>query len=318
MRRRELMTAMGSEPTDEAGCGCQGAEADRPSSLSRRSAFAGMLAVAGMVTAARPASAASVEQPFVLVSGEEAWGADGDFGIEPPPSGLRGVAAAATPTSPNGFPVSPSAAAISVVATTVPGTSVQLTARSGDVTTLLMHVARRFNEAVERLVVPGCWGWAYRENVNSPGSWSNHASGTAIDLNAPRHPNGSANTFSSAQVAAIRVILGECRGVVRWGGDYSRTKDEMHFEIDVQPSDPRLTGAAINIRDPQGRNDDAMRNLLLAKRANSREIWVGDGMQRRLISDPVELANIQYWVALRGGDAAVRQVDDLRLLGKVI
>jgi len=306
------------EELPQAGCGCEVEAAVRPSRMSRRAALTGVFAVAGMVAVPRSALAAPVELPFVLVTDERAWGADGDTGVEPP-AGVRAASAAAvTPTSPNGFPVSASAAAIRVVAATVPGTSVRLPVRSGEVTTLLIHVARRFHQAVEPLVVPGCWGWAYRQNVNSPGTWSNHASGTAIDLNAPRHPNGSANTFTRAQVAAIRVILDECRGVVRWGGDYARTKDEMHFEINVQPSDPRLVGAAINIRDPQGRNDDAMRNLLIAKKANSREIWVGDGMQRRLISDPVELANIQYWVALRGGDAAVRQVNDLRLLGKVI
>src|SRR5690606_29878512 len=38
-------------------------------------------------------------------------------------------------------------------------------------------------------------------------------------------------TFTKTQVAAIRKILAEAGGCVRWGGDYIGRKDEMHFEI---------------------------------------------------------------------------------------
>ena len=39
-------------------------------------------------------------------------------------------------------------------------------------------------------------------------------------------------TFTGAQVTAIRAILSEVGGVIKWGGDYNSRKDEMHFEID--------------------------------------------------------------------------------------
>jgi len=83
-------------------------------------------------------------------------------------------------------------------------------------------------------------GHAYRE-ISGSTTLSNHASGTAIDLNAPRHPLGASGTFSSTQVSRIRSILTYCDGVVRWGGDYATRKDEMHFEISVQPGDSRLS-----------------------------------------------------------------------------
>ncbi len=76
---------------------------------------------------------------------------------------------------------------------------------------------------------------------------SNHSSGTAIDLNAPRHPLGTSGTFSATQRSHIRSILNSCNGVVRWGGDYSGRKDEMHFEINVRPGDARLAALAQRI-----------------------------------------------------------------------
>lgn len=114
----------------------------------------------------------------------------------------------------------------------VPGTSVRLVpgVRAGDVAVVLREVARRFHVEVEPLRSPGCWGHAYRV-IRSGIRMSNHASGTAIDLNAPLHPLGRSGTFSGAQVAAIHRILADLQGVVRWGGDYSGRKDEMHFEI---------------------------------------------------------------------------------------
>lgn len=104
---------------------------------------------------------------------------------------------------------------------------------AGDVTTVLGYVAVQLHNRVEECVAGWDWGYSYRENVNNPGSLSCHASGTAIDYNAPNHPNGASGTFNSAQVATIRDILAEVGGAVQWGGDYTGTTDEMHFEIIV-------------------------------------------------------------------------------------
>ena len=112
--------------------------------------------------------------------------------------------------------------------------------------TVLGYVAGRVDREVERLVSGWCWGHAYRP-IRGASTLSNHASGTAIDVNAPRHPLGSSGTFSATQRARIHAILADCNGVVRWGGDYSGRKDEMHFEINVRPGDARLAALAARV-----------------------------------------------------------------------
>lgn len=148
-------------------------------------------------------------------------------------------------TSQNGWPAGTSSqiplASLAVGAVTFPAG-----VRTGDVYTVLRYVAVQFNATVEPLYSPGCWGHNYRE-ISGSTSLSNHASGTAIDCNAPDHPLGASGTFTSAQVSAIRAILTRCNGVVRWGGDYSSRKDEMHFEINVPPGDSRLSTLAASL-----------------------------------------------------------------------
>ena len=99
------------------------------------------------------------------------------------------------------------------------------TIRRGSVGFLLMHLTTWFHDEVERLDlgVWDDWGWA-----------SNHASGTAIDINATRHPHHVPinRTFTPAQVAAIRRRLRYYEGVIDWGGDWRpENVDGMHFEI---------------------------------------------------------------------------------------
>lgn len=130
--------------------------------------------------------------------------------------------------SQNGWPVDRSGALQDRSA--VAGVTFPNGVRRGDVATVLFYVARRFHAEVEPLGRGWCWGW-YVKNIEGSGAVSNHASGTAIDLNAPLHPIGVRNTFSAAKRARIRAILNDCDGVVRWGGDYVGRPDDMHFEI---------------------------------------------------------------------------------------
>ena len=161
--------------------------------------------------------------------------------------GLIGVtgSAAQAATSQNGWPAGSSStiplATLAVGAATFPAG-----VRRGDVHTVLGYVARRFDNEVEALVKGWCWGHSYRV-ISGSTSLSNHSSGTAIDLNAPRHPLGRSCTFSAAQRTRIHSIVSACNGVVRWGGDYSGRKDEMHFEINVRPGDGRLAALARRI-----------------------------------------------------------------------
>jgi hypothetical protein len=134
-------------------------------------------------------------------------------------------------TSQNGWPASSDRSAIHVAPFEVAGVSFPGGVRSGDVATVLGYVATEIHARVERLHVGWCWGHAYRE-VRASTGLSNHASGTAIDINAPKHPLGSRGTFSPAARVEIHRILSKV-GVVRWGGDYVGRVDEMHFEINA-------------------------------------------------------------------------------------
>jgi murein L,D-transpeptidase YcbB/YkuD len=134
-------------------------------------------------------------------------------------------------TSYNGWPASTDPHAIGITHLDIPGrpNAFPPGVKGGDVATVLGYVAMQVAKRVEPLG-EGCWGYSYRKNRNA-NNLSCHASGTAIDINAPRHPNGKAGTFTAEQVKEIRLILHECGGVVKWGGDFHGTKDEMHFEI---------------------------------------------------------------------------------------
>jgi hypothetical protein len=146
------------------------------------------------------------------------------------------------PNSYNGWPASENKASINVVQHPVYAGGI----KAGDVTTVLQYVSDQLNARVESIVMGHCWGYAYRDNVNNPGSLSCHASGTAIDFNAPAHPNGASNTFSSAQVNTIKQILKEVENSVKWLQGY----DEMHFEIGVNAS--TLAGVASRLKGSGG------------------------------------------------------------------
>jgi uncharacterized protein YoxC len=133
--------------------------------------------------------------------------------------------------SQNGWPVNPPRSVH-----TIPGTNVRVTVADGPAGEVLMHVLGQVNSRVEGVELNGPagehddWGYADR-NVRGSESISNHASATAVDMNATRHVLGAQGTFTPAQTTQIHNILGEVDNVVRWGGDYTGRRDEMHFEI---------------------------------------------------------------------------------------
>jgi D-alanyl-D-alanine carboxypeptidase len=106
----------------------------------------------------------------------------------------------------------------------------------GDIAIVFDYLCTRFNAEVEKINKAWSWGWAPRP-IRGSTVTSNHASGTAIDLNAPVHQLGKVNTFSAKQQTRIRAILKDLivdgDTVIRWGGDYKSRKDDMHFEIDA-------------------------------------------------------------------------------------
>lgn len=125
---------------------------------------------------------------------------------------------------------------VSRVSLPVPGTNVPLTVHSGSAGLILIWFAENFNRLVEPISNAAGHtddgGFNYRPIAGSV-QLSNHSSATAIDLNWNKHPLGAVGTFTSAQVAAIHSILSRSHGSLRWGGDYTGRKDEMHAEINT-------------------------------------------------------------------------------------
>jgi hypothetical protein len=134
----------------------------------------------------------------------------------------------------NGWTASKDPAEIGIKSYVVPGTKIKL--RCADVVApLLVTFAAEFNEHVEPIDGGGLddWGYCFRNVRGTTDKLSNHASGTAIDLNATKHPLGHAGTFTVMQTVLIQAL---CKKYgIKWGGDYKGRKDEMHFEIDLTP-----------------------------------------------------------------------------------
>lgn len=133
-----------------------------------------------------------------------------------------------------------------------------------DVETVLDYVLEQFDQRVEPLKNPGCWGGNYRANRNDPTSLSNHASWTAVDANAPAHPNGvpTSRTFTVTQVAEVHKILAEVDHAIRWGGDYTGTPDAMHFEVNCDAA--TLHAVAERLRDDMPYTKDELTAIVKA------------------------------------------------------
>lgn len=137
--------------------------------------------------------------------------------------------------SQNGWVAGASKAAASIINARVGDVTFPGGLRDGDAAVVLLHVATQIHLRVEAGVPGWCWGWNFRA-VRGASSLSNHASGTAFDWNAPRHPLAKANTWSPAQQAELRKIKAEVDHVIRYGFEYVGRKDDMHVELNASPA----------------------------------------------------------------------------------
>lgn len=118
----------------------------------------------------------------------------------------------------------------------IPGSGRHFLIRDGSVGFLLAFFALFWHEKINDLSRPGTvwdeWGWAFRPIRGQSSGFSNHASGTAVDLDATAHPLGVPilRTFKPWQIAKIRWGVRRFRRALRWGGEWSRP-DGMHVEI---------------------------------------------------------------------------------------
>lgn len=138
---------------------------------------------------------------------------------------------------------------------------------AGDVSTVMAYLVGRLHNEVEPMMRDpntgqlgyGCWGYSYRDNVNNPGQLSNHASGTAIDYNAPLHANNSSTGpnggggWTGAQYRQIMDILnGPLQGSVNW----LTSNDPMHFDIRVNASTLTKVAASLAGYSPPPTSED--------------------------------------------------------------
>lgn len=134
----------------------------------------------------------------------------------------------------------------------IPGTTIGVTVRNGPAGDLLLEVASLFDRLVQDIDPPPLddWGYAERPVRGSTTAVSNHASGTAIDLNATKWPLGSEASvnLNPAQIAKVHEIVAATLGVVRWGGDYLGRKDPMHFEINDHQDEATCAAALAHLR----------------------------------------------------------------------
>jgi hypothetical protein len=100
---------------------------------------------------------------------------------------------------------------------------------------LLVGFAAEFHALIEPIDEGALdeWGYAFRMVRGSTDRLSCHSSGTAIDLNATKHPLAAVGTFPADKVPMLRALAKKYG--LTWGGDYRNRKDEMHFEVNVNP-----------------------------------------------------------------------------------
>jgi len=133
-------------------------------------------------------------------------------------------------TSPNGWPASEDRQTIGIQSFVIPGIKTKIACAKA-VAPLLINFCKEFHELVEPINEGQLddWGYAFRMTKSSDRVLSNHASGTAIDLNAIKHPLGKSNTFNKDQRNTINLLI--TKYGLNWGGNYKKRKDDMHFEI---------------------------------------------------------------------------------------
>lgn len=112
----------------------------------------------------------------------------------------------------------------------------------GNVATILNAFIIAYDRDVEKINTQ-IWGWSPDNDV-----WnSNHMSGTAIDIEAPRYPWGQ-RRMTPAIKNKVRKLLEQFEGVVFWGADWSYP-DEMHFQIGLPPQNHRVAALANKLND---------------------------------------------------------------------
>ena len=131
----------------------------------------------------------------------------------------------------------------------IPGTKRRVTL-DADAGRILVAVAADYHRTVRPIDV-GPWdeGGYNPRQARQAKAWSNHASGSAVDLNWSEE--GALNSawgkrfFAKVKVRlAIAAIKRRYGSVVQWGGDWNTLKDYMHWEIKPGASRAKVNALA--------------------------------------------------------------------------
>jgi hypothetical protein len=146
----------------------------------------------------------------------------------------------------NGYPASKDPDEIKIKSYPVKGTDRKLKCAES-VGPLLAAFAADFHKLIEPIDEGTFddWGYAFRMVRGSTDRLSCHSSGTAIDLNATRHPLGKVGTFPAEKVPMIRALAKKYG--LKWGGDFKGRADEMHFEVEISPGKAQALIASLGL-----------------------------------------------------------------------
>ena len=149
--------------------------------------------------------------------------------------------------SQNGWAASADPKEIDIQSFAVKGTDIHLRC-AAQVGKLLAAFAAEFHATVEPIDKGTLddWGYAYRPVRGQTTGLSNHASGTAIDINASKHPLGKKHTFTGVQEITLQALVKKYG--LRWGGNYKTRTDEMHFEVIETPAQVKLRMNKLGIK----------------------------------------------------------------------
>jgi hypothetical protein len=149
-------------------------------------------------------------------------------------------------TSYNGYPASKDPDEIKIKSYPVKGTDRKLRCAES-VGPLLAAFASEFHDLIEPIDEGTFddWGYAFRMVRGSTDRLSCHSSGTAIDLNATKHPLGKAGTFPAEKIPMLRALAKKYG--LKWGGDFKSRPDDMHFEVEVSAAKAKALIASLGL-----------------------------------------------------------------------
>ena len=167
-------------------------------------------------------------------------------GFVPSVQSYGAVSASGMRTSQNGWPASPSPSDVDIVTVPIPlqkGTkNIQVARKAADA---MQEIITWWDANVEPVTELGSYNYREIRGYEGTGTLSNHSSGTAVDINASKHPLGAEGTVSAAMQALI--IAKAASLGLRWGGEYRGRKDEMHFEVVLAPTADMFRKVGTNI-----------------------------------------------------------------------